>query len=145
MVFKLCNWLGCFFLLVDLKKFYINVWGGIAACILQLIHDTEQDFLNNYHVYDAGIWLLKSSVFFTFGVVFTMGVIFLQFIPQNKILKIIHVLVFAIGFLVFEYIVINNEMLKYIHFSYLLSLADNILVMATLAWTRSFVLSIYKS
>jgi hypothetical protein len=145
MVYQFYNWMVCFFLLIDWKKFSINVWGGIAACILQLIHDTEQEIIGNYHVHHAGIWILKSSAFFTFGIVFTMGVVFLQFMPQNKILKIIHVVAFSVGFLAFEFIALANGLLENVHSHYLLSLADNILVMVTIAWTKDFVLYIYKS
>lgn len=133
------------FLLIDWKVLHINIWGGIAACILQLIHDTEQDIMNNFHVFDTGIPIMKSSLFFTFGVVFTMGIIFLQFLPQNKILKIIHLLAFSIGFLVFEYLAIKNGMLKYIHYNIWISFLDDVFVLATLAWTKSFVLSTYTS
>lgn len=134
-----------FFLLVDWKKFYINVWGGILACLLQLIHDTESVVSNYYHFYDAGVWLFKTSAFFTFGVVFTMGVIFIQFIPRNTKLKIIHVIVYAVGFVAFEYLMVINGMFKHIHYSYWLSLADNLTVMSTLAWTKSFVIFVYNT
>lgn len=144
MVFKSGNWLDCFFLLVDWRKFHVNVWGGIAASILQLIHDTELASLGNYQFNDVGIWVLKSSFFLTFGIVFTMGVIFFQFIPKNMKLKIIHVIVFTAGLLIFEYIMVSNGKLKHIHYSYWLSLADNLLVLSALSWIKSFVLFIYN-
>jgi hypothetical protein len=144
MVDKHGNRMGCFFLLVDWKRLYINIWGGILACILQLIHDTEQGTLNNYHFIDVGIWVFKSSFFFTFGIVFTMGILFSQFVPRNMKLRIVHVIAFAIGLLIFEYLVVSNGMLIHIHYSYLLSLADNLMVMATLSWTKSFVIFIYN-
>lgn len=133
-----------FFLLIDWKKFNVNIWVGMTACILQLIHDTEQEFMNNYQSVNNGIQILKSSFFFTFGVVFTAGVIFFQFLPRNKVLKIIHVLVFSLGFLFFEYVTVRNGMLKYIHYNYMISFADDVLVFATMAWTKSFVLYIYR-
>jgi hypothetical protein len=144
MVCKFGNRLDCFFLLVDWGKFHVNVWGGIVACILQLLHDIEQVNLNNYYFYDVGIWLFKSSFFFTFGIVFTLGVIFLQFMPQNMKLKIIHVIVFAVGLVIFEYLVVSNEMLIHIHYSYWVSFADNLMVTSTLLWTKDFVLFIYN-
>jgi hypothetical protein len=111
---------------------------------MQLIHDTDAAHANLYHFNDAGIWILKSSAFFTFGAVFTMGVIFIQFIPRNPMLKIIHTLVYAVGLLAFEYIMITNRVLKHVNYSYWLSLADNLVVMSTLAWTKSFVIFIYS-
>ncbi len=134
-----------FFALVDFKKININIWGGITAVILQLVHDTEGDISNFYHVHDAGLWILKSSVFFTFGLVFTMGVIFFQFIPGNWKLKLLHVLVFVAGFLLFEFIVLKNGMLTYVHYNFWLSVADDILVTLTLVWTKGFVLYIHKA
>jgi hypothetical protein len=133
-----------FFILVEWKELHVNVWGGILACILQLIHDTSASNSNFYHFYDVGIGLLKTSIFFTFGVVFTMGVIFLQFIPKSTKLKIIHVIVFSIGFLTYEYIVVHYGMLKHLQYSYWISLADNVIVMSTLAWTKSFVIFVYN-
>lgn len=134
-----------FFALVDFKKININIWGGIAALILQLVHDTEGTISNFYHIHDAGLWILKSSFFFTFGLVFTMGVIFSQFIPKNPKLKLLHILIFAAGFLFFELIALKNGMLTYIHYSFSLSVADDVLVTLTLVWTKGFVLYIHES
>jgi hypothetical protein len=133
------------FLLIDWKELHVNIWGGVTACLLQLVHDTEQDWINNYHIYYPGIWLLKSSFFFTFGIVFTMGIIIFQYLPRNKVLKITYILVFSFGFLFFEYLMVIYGTLKYIHYNYWISITDDILVMSTLAWTKSFVLYIYNS
>jgi hypothetical protein len=57
-------------------------------------------------------------------------------------LKIIHVMTYAVGLLVFEYIMVNSGMLKHVNYSYWLSLADNLMVMSTLAWTKIFVIFI---
>lgn len=132
-----------FFALVDFKKININIWGGIAAVILQLIHDTEGDILSFYHMNDGGLWILRSSFFFTFGVVFTMGVVFSQFIPRSPKLKLLHISAFVAGFLFFEFIALKNGMLTYVHYSFWLSVADDILVTLTLVWTKGFVLYIY--
>jgi hypothetical protein len=76
-----------------------------------LVHDTEGAASNFYHIQDAGLWILKSSAFFTFGLVFTMGVVFSRFIPENSKLKLLHLLVFVAGFLFFEFIELKNGML----------------------------------
>jgi hypothetical protein len=134
-----------FFVLIDWKKLNVNVWVGIIACILQLIHDTESSYHNLYQFYDVGIGLLRTSAFFTFGVVFTIGIIFIQYMPRNTTLKIVHVIVFAVGFLIYEYITVSNGMLKHFQYTYWISLLDNLIILSTLAWTKNFVLFIYNT
>lgn len=135
----------CFFLLVDWRELRVNIWIGLLTCLIQVVHDTEQFILNNYQIYGARVWIFNSPYLFTFGVVFTMGILFSQFLPRNKILKTVHILVFVLGFLAFEYMVAKFGMLKYIHFNLWISLVDDILVTITLAWVKSFFVSILSS
>ena len=128
-----------FIFTVEWKKLYINVWGGILSCLIQLLHDKELSDLNLYQVHNAGIWILNQSAFFTFGIVFTMGVIFLQYLPRNVILQLIHVIFFSLGLLLFEYITVKNGLLKHIRWNYWGSMADNVIVISSLAWFRSFL------
>lgn len=139
----LVGWIT-FLLLVDWSRFYINAWGGIIASVIQLLHDTQADTRNFYHVHDAGIWIFKSSIFFTFGLVFTMGIVFLQYLPLNPKLQFTHIVGFSTGLLLFELVIVNNRLLEYVIWNYWGSFWDNILVMGTLAWMKPFILYISR-
>jgi hypothetical protein len=135
------GWIA-FLLLVDWSKLHINVWGGIISSIIQLLHDSNADKHNFYHAHDAGIWIFKSSAFFTFGLVFTMGVVFLQFLPRNPKLQLIHITGLSTGLLLFELIAVNNGLIEHDIWNYWGSFWDNVLVLGALAWMKLLVLYI---
>lgn len=129
-----------FYMFVERSSLRINIWGGVAASALQVMHDFDAGKMDLYNFQYAGIWLFGLSAFFTFGITFTMGVLFLQFMPTNAILRIIHALAFAVGFLLFEYIVVSYGALRHAHYSYLISFVDNLYVLPTIGWVKQFVL-----
>jgi|LSQX01.2.fsa_nt_gb hypothetical protein len=129
-----------FFLLVDWKVFSVNVWGGIASLILELYQDGVAAAIGMYHFRKTILTLFDVPVFFAVGVAFTMGVLFLQYLPENTDLQFLHLLVFVIGFLIFEYIVTTYEMLVSPYWGLTASFFDNLLIFGSLLWLKQFVL-----
>lgn len=134
-----------FFLLIDWSKIYKNIWGGLVALILELWQDTTAANVGMYYIKAPGIWLLKSSFFLSFGIVFTMGILFLQYLPKKPLFQLCHIFVFSFGFVIFEITVINYALLEEPHWNRIGSFFDNIIIMAALAWLKQFVLKISKN
>ncbi|MCX7921981.1 MAG: hypothetical protein N3B21_08230 [Clostridia bacterium] len=128
-----------FLLLIDWHLFKKNVWAGIACSILELWQDGVSIHLGLYRVQNAGIYLLGIPVFFTIGLAFTMGVIFMQYLPSNNKLQLIHIFVFSIGFVIFETRLVKYGFLVHIHYNYTASFFINILIMTSIAWFKQLV------
>lgn len=132
-----------FLLLVDWNTFSRNFWGGIAASILELWQDTIASIVGMYHIQDGGFFLFRAPIFLTFGAVFTVGVLFLQYLPQNPKLQLLHIIMISAGFAVFEVIVESFGLLIKPHWNLLGSFFDNTIIMGSLAWLKQYIL--YKS
>jgi len=127
------GWL-MFLLMVDKARLHRTVWGGITAVVLQLIVDTEASNLGLYTIISK-YHLGGGSTLFTFGVVFTMGTLFVQFIPTNNWLKVAHILVIATLFLALEYLLEYRSILVYHYWHMGASWFTNILVFIAITWT----------
>ncbi|MBO8137670.1 MAG: hypothetical protein H0Z40_06000 [Desulfotomaculum sp.] len=82
--------------------------------VLQLIIDTGADILGIYEV-SSIVKIGGGSAFFTLGTVFTMGVLFVQFLPTNHWLKAAHIIATATLFLGLEYLFVQRSLVNYTH------------------------------
>jgi len=122
-----------FFLLVDWKRLKYTIWGGVIASTMQILVDTAAMKMNLYHV-ESKINILGSSVFFTFGVVFAVGVLFAQTLPAWRLLQALNILVMVTLFSMEEYLFIKIGVLKYINWNHPASIFINLLVFTSLTW-----------
>lgn len=127
-------------ILVDKSRLHHTMWGGVTAVVLQLIVDTGASNLGLYTVVSK-YHLGGGSPFFTFGVVFTMGILFFQYIPTNIWLKITHILVISTLFLALEYLLEYRSVLRYHHWHMGASWFTNILVFITITWVAENIKS----
>lgn len=127
-----------FLFLADWKTLHKNLWGGIISCMLELWEDSLAYTMGIYFFLEKGLEILNVSAFFTFGITFTIGILFVQFIPENPVLQIIHLLVFAIGFVIFEEIVKYGGVLITPHWNLTASFVNNILIFGGLLWFNDF-------
>jgi len=124
-----------FFILVDSKKLKTTIIAGIFTMVLQLYVDHDAIIYGLYSITNPIINLLESSLFFTFGIAFTLGVLFVQYLPKtNKWLKILNILVWALLFLILEVFMVNVGVIKHIKWSYLNSFSVNIAIFIILTW-----------
>jgi len=137
------GWL-VFILLVDRRTLSRNIWGGFMAVFFEYIEDGLYSAQKLYFFKNAFLPVFGIPVFFTFGVVITMGILYVQFTPKNPDLQMLHLIVFSLVFLVFEYIVTVNDMLVTPFWGIVVSYFDNILVFGSLLWFNSFMLSKVK-
>lgn len=134
-----------FLLLVDWRMFTKNVWGGIVASGLEFWQDATAIHVGMYFMQDTGIALLKVSIFFTFGIIFTMGILFMQFLSENPKLQLIHIITFSIGFIIFECILTSYGLLVKLHWSLIGSFLDNLIIFGSLTWIKQYILSKTKT
>lgn len=128
-----------FLLLVDLRELRKNIWGGIMSCLLELWQDSNAYALGMYYFHESGIEILNVSAFFTFGLPVTMGILYLQFTPENPLLQLIHMLVFTGGFAVFEAIVKHAGVMVTPHWNLVASVFNNAAIFGGLLWLNDFL------
>lgn len=128
-----------FLFLVDWKTLSVNMWGGFLCSALELWQDSAAYNVGAYFIQETGITIFNVSAFFTFGIAASMGILYLQYIPKNPILQIIHSLVFAIGFMIFEQIVQSAEMLTTPHWNLAASFFNNTIIFGSLLWFNQFI------
>lgn len=116
-----------FFMLVDKRRLKYTAWGGIMAMVIQLCVDTGAVKLGFYYVVTA-IKLGGTSALFTFGAVFTMGTLFVQFIPKDPRLKAAHIIATATLFLGLEYLLVLRNIVVFLNWSLWVSYITNIVV-----------------
>lgn len=128
-----------FLFLADRKSLLKNIWGGIICCILQLWEDSLAHSMGIYYFMEPGVEILNVSVFFTFGITFTMGVLFVQFLPADPKLQIVHLLAFNTGFVVFEGLVKHANILITPHWNLTASFINNLLIFGGILWFNDLV------
>jgi hypothetical protein len=122
-----------FFLLVDWSRLKYTFWGGLSVVALQLLVDSGAINMRLYRV----IYLVKflnSSVFFTFGVVFVVGVLFAQTLPSSRWLQALDILVTTALFCWLESLFVKVGVLEYLNWNQAASTVINFLAMISYAW-----------
>jgi hypothetical protein len=122
-----------FFLLVDWSRLKYTFWGGLSVVALQLLVDSGAINMRLYRV----IYLVKflnSSVFFTFGVVFVVGVLFAQTLPSSRWLQALDILITTALFCWLESLFVKVGVLEYLNWNQAASTVINFLAMISYAW-----------
>lgn len=122
-----------FFLLVDWSRLKYTVWGGLFAATLQIVVDYGAMSLNLYRV-DTFVKFLNSSVFFSFGVVFVVGVLIAQTLPASRWLQTCNILVTTILYGLLESLFVKVGALEYLNWNQPASTLINILALTSLTW-----------
>lgn len=68
-----------------------------------------------------------------------MGILYMQFIPDNPVLQILHLLAFNIGFTVFEALVKHAGILVTPHWSLTASFVNSMLIFGGILWFSDFI------
>lgn len=122
-----------FFLLVDWSRLKYTVWGGLFTVAIQLLVDTMAIKMNFYRV-EGLVYIITSSVFFTFGVVFVVAILFTQTLPESRWLQGTNILVISGLFTLQEVLFVQMGVLQYINWNQPASTFINVLVITTLTW-----------
>ncbi|HYE81218.1 MAG TPA: hypothetical protein VEG39_03520 [Clostridia bacterium] len=123
-----------FFALVDYKTLNKNIYGGILALTLASLVDYGGQQLELYKFYDIIISWAGCSAFYKFGPIFTMGIIFCQYVPRDKRLQAVNIFVSSILYILLEISIIKSGVAEYIHWNTAASFVINILTFGSLTW-----------
>lgn len=110
-----------FLLLVDRCNLARNLWAGFTCMVFQLRIDMVQEKLNYFHYLRVYEGLTKLMVFsnsvniFLLGTVFMMGILFVQLLPKNYFLQLIHASVWLILFRLMHQFAEQNNMIEFIY------------------------------
>ncbi|MFZ5352812.1 MAG: hypothetical protein ACOZCL_08825 [Bacillota bacterium] len=133
------SWL-VFMLLVDKSKLKLNIYGGIITLTLATIVDWGGQRLGLYEFYNPIILWFGCSIFYKFGPIFTMGILFAQSVPKKRYLQVLNIFVFTLLYISEEYTIISVGAAKYIHWHIIGSILVNILAFTSLTWfTNTFL------
>ncbi len=123
-----------FFVLVRREQSKLVYFGGVIAIALQLCIDINANKLGIYYISGAMITFHGSPLCFTFGIVLSMGIIFLQYLPRHRWWQVAHIVVFSLLFMIFEIVVIHVGNLEYIHWNFVASTFVDYTVFMALCW-----------
>lgn len=126
-----------FFILARKNQSKLTYLGGVIAIAMQLSIDVNAHYLGLYYIRQSLIYFHGSPLLFTFGPVFTMAVLFLQYLPHSKWWQLAHIVIFITLFFIFELGVIEMGALEYQHWNHLASLFVDVTVFMALAWYGS--------
>lgn len=122
-----------FLLLADWYRLKYTVWGGLMTAGLQLLVDSWAIKLNLYSI-ETTWHLFGSPVFFTFGVVLTLGILYAQTLPQLRWLQALHIVIITTLFSFEELLYVKVGVLKYLNWNQGASTFVNLLVFTSYTW-----------
>ncbi len=139
-----------FFIFIDFKSLRVNTAGGLISVLLATLVDWGGGQLNLYHFHDVIISWAGCSIFYKWGPVFTMGTLFVQLVPLDKWLQMVHVLVFSLSYIAMEIMIVYSGAACYEHWHWLASFFINLIVFSTLTWItllfiRKSIISVNKN
>lgn len=132
-------------MLLDRKGLSVNIYGGLIAASYKLVQNLLAKELELWEFYGVNWNLPPLGLFsdrlniFTVGIAFTMGVLFLQFLPGNLYLQLVHSVIWTLLFVLFKYIMTVFDLLTYTNFSIVMS-SHVLLFMLSLAWFKTYFL-----
>lgn len=123
-----------FLLVVDYKRLRVLAVSGFLALIAQLLVDgfaIDEDF---YIINDPAIPIFGSSLFFSIGIVFPMGILVAQTTTQVRKWQLANVIAWVFLFTFFEVLAVNFDMMVHVDWSFSLSVVINFMVMVMITW-----------
>ncbi|CCO07448.1 hypothetical protein [Desulforamulus hydrothermalis] len=123
-----------FYFLVDVNLLRRTVWGGFFTLALGSLVDWGGQYLNLYKFHDVIISWAGCSVFYKFGPVFVIGILFTQYLPKKKYLQVINIVVISLLYLTLELLILQTTAAEYINWHYLASFTVDIGAFIALTW-----------
>lgn len=139
-ILAIVSWV-LFFLLVDWSTIKRNIWCGLAAVLLQILVDNTGISHGFYAIQNCDFLIAHSSVFFTMGPVFVVGVLISQYHPQKRIFKILCVMILATLYTLQEALLLARENVVYKNWHFADSVGVNLMAMIILNWFAMVVLN----
>ncbi|ABO49876.1 conserved hypothetical protein [Desulforamulus reducens MI-1] len=123
-----------FYFLVDVRYLRKTIFGGIFTLILGSMVDWGGQQLGLYKFYDVIIPWAGCSIFYKFGPIFTMGVLFTQYLPRKRALLVLNILVVSLLYLGLEMVILQTNAAEYKQWHFLASFIVDLGAFTTLTW-----------
>lgn len=123
-----------FLIFVDRKKLNFTLYGGLITLALGTLVDWAGNELGLYSFHNHLIRFAGNSFFYSFGPIFTMGVLFFQFLQRDKVAQMANIIAFSLTYLSIEYLIVQSGTAQYLHWHYLASFIVDILVFSALSF-----------
>jgi len=133
-----------FAIFVDMKRLRFTIYGGIITVIMGTVVDWGGRELGLYRFNDNIINWAHNSLFYIFGPVLTMGVLFFQFLNRDKRIQAVNILIFSLTYLAMEYLTVKTGTAAYQHWHYLASFFIDLLVFSTLSYYGEIIMDILE-
>lgn len=138
-ILAVVSWI-LFFLLIDWSTLKKHVWCGLFAVIIQLLVDNTGVSHGFYEIHKCKFCIAHSSFLYTFGPVFTVGVLMAQYHPSKRLFRILHVVSLAVLHTCLEIVLLIRGNVVYKNWHFADSVGVNFSVMAILCWFAIVVL-----
>jgi len=123
-----------FLALVDFRRLPRNISGGILTLAMATLVDWGGPRLGLYRFTDPVVPWFGCSAFYQFGPVFTMGVVFAQYVPAGKWLQTVNILLFTVFYATLEYFLVRAGVGTYLHWHLLASAFIDTVTFGSLTW-----------
>lgn len=123
-----------FYFLVDVRYLKATVFGGIAALLMGSVVDWGGQQLGLYKFYDVIIPWAGCSIFYKFGPIFTMGILFIQYLPRKRFLQVLNIFAVSLLYLAMETLILQTHAAEYKQWHYLASFIVDLGAFTTLTW-----------
>lgn len=140
LILAVISWV-LFLLLVDWSALKNNIWGGVAAVMLQIFVDNVGVSHGLYEIRKCHFCIAHSSFFFTMGPIIVMGILMSQYHPNSRIMRIFNILVLMALYTSQEILLLNTENVVYKNWHFADSVGVNLLSMIILSWFIMIVMN----
>lgn len=138
-IFFVYSWI-IFFIFLDKARFKHTVYGGLIAVALGSLVDLAGHKLGLYHFDSEPIDCLIASVLYAAGPLFTMGVLFFQYISPDRRTQAANVVAFSLAYLAVETLIVNSGGARYVHWHFLASLVVDLLAFTALSYVGEMIM-----
>ena len=139
----LFSWL-LFFVFVDRKRLFFTLYGGLIFCIIGVIADWGGQQMGLYVFTNPLIPFVGNSLFYILGPIFTMGVLFFQFLQRDRLMQVSNILVFSLTYLSVEYLLVLSGVARYNNWHYLASFGVDLLVFFAMSYVGEIIRGIVE-
>ncbi|MDO7788602.1 CBO0543 family protein [Desulforamulus aquiferis] len=131
-----------FYILVDFKQLRRTVYAGLFASLMATFVDWGGQRLGFYRFDEMLLPIANAPIFYIFGPVFVVGVLFAQHLPRNKSLQIVNIFIVSLLYLSLEYLLIQTNAARHLNWHLLASFSVNLAAFTILTYViRMFNLS----
>lgn len=127
------SWVILYFL-VDVTHLKKTIFGGIFTVTIGSVVDWGGQRLDLYKFHDVIIPWAGCSIFYKFGPILVMGILFTQYLPQKRYLQIINIIVMSLLYLSIEAIILQTPAAEYINWHILASFTIDLAAFTSLTW-----------